>query len=91
MEGVGIMREPDVAIQEVNGAIQELHAPYGNHVHHIEAIWELFAPGGRWMVPDMNCMAPAYPMETDCTMWEPHGMYGGHTSSVCTVWEPCAP
>jgi hypothetical protein len=46
MGGVGSIREPDVAIMEADGAIWEPHAPYGNHMCHMEAIWELCAPGG---------------------------------------------
>jgi hypothetical protein len=56
MGAVGIIWEPDVAIWEVDGAIQELHASYGNRMCHMEAIWELCAPGGRRMVPDGSCM-----------------------------------
>jgi hypothetical protein len=101
MGAVGTKWEPDAATWEVGGTIKELLAPYGNHMCHMEAIWELCAPGGRRMVPDGSCMCrmgaiylPSYPMGDRWhhmgATWDVWGAYESRVQSMgamCNILE----
>jgi hypothetical protein len=63
--------------------------PYGSYVLQVGDGWcQMGAACAVWELYELY--GTCTPWETDGTIWEPHGMYGGHIKAVCTVWEPCA-